>query len=75
MTQYEPPADLVALVHRMVAESGNPEGFDARAWLANWMQAAIPALGGRTPQSFMDTEEGRALVTNILGRMQSGAYS
>lgn len=75
MTRYEPPADLLALVRQMVEESGNPEGFDARAWLADWMQRPVPALGGRTPLSFMESEEGRALVTNILGRMQSGAYS
>nr|WP_302474469.1 MbcA/ParS/Xre antitoxin family protein [Roseococcus sp. MDT2-1-1] len=75
MTPSDPPSDLVTLVQTMVAESGDPAGFDAAAWLANWMQRPVPALGNRTPLSFMGTEEGRDLVKQILLRMQSGAYS
>ena len=36
---------------------------------------ACPALGGKTPNEFMGTEDGRALIENLISRMQSGAYS
>jgi len=68
-------AELIKLVERMVQESGNPEGFDARAWLKRWMASPIPALKGSTPANYMKTEEGRKLVVQILTMMQSGAYA
>lgn len=68
-------AELIQSVERMVQESGNPEGFDARAWLKRWMASPIPALNGATPASYMNTEDGRKLVTQLLAMMQSGAYT
>ncbi|SOE63487.1 Protein of unknown function [Burkholderia sp. D7] len=67
--------DLVRQVEKMVAESGNPEGFDAAQWLAAWMERSVPALGGRRPAEYMDTVEGRALISRLLAMMQSGAYA
>ena len=32
-------AEMVAQVQRMVEESGNPEGFDAKTWLDDWLRA------------------------------------
>jgi putative toxin-antitoxin system antitoxin component (TIGR02293 family) len=66
---------LVGQVQRMVEESGRPDGFDAGAWVARWMERPVPALGGRRPAELMDTAEGQALVANVLARAQSGAYS
>ena len=37
MTSNEDITSLTALVQRMVDESGNPQGFDARAWLDHWL--------------------------------------
>jgi Protein of unknown function (DUF2384) len=68
-------ADLVHQVEKIVAESGNPEGFDAGQWLAAWMERSVPALGGKRPAEYMDTAEGRALISQLLAMTQSGAYA
>ena len=66
---------LIGQVQAMVEESGNPEGFDAASWVADWLDKELPALKGRKPAEFMDTAEGQTMVSQILARMQSGAYS
>lgn len=67
-------ARLVGQVEAMVEESGDPTGFDARAWLARWMTEPLPAFGGRRPAELMDTMEGQGLVSQALSAMQSGTY-
>jgi putative toxin-antitoxin system antitoxin component (TIGR02293 family) len=66
---------LLGQLQTMVRESGNPEGFDASAWLSAWMSAPVPALGGTRPLDLMDTMTGQALVSQVLAQMQSGAYA
>ena len=66
---------LVGQVREMVAESGDPAGFDAALWLARWLQRPLPALGGRRPAEFMDTADGQSLVSTMVARMQTGAYA
>ena len=66
---------LIGQVENMVRESGAPKGFDAALWLSAWLHAPLPALGSRTPASYMDTVEGQKLVSNILAMGQSGAYA
>lgn len=66
---------LVGQLEAMVQESGNPEGFDAAAWLSRWLRDPLPAFGGMRPVELMDTMEGQALVSNTLARVQSGAYA
>lgn len=66
---------LVELVQRIVAESGDPVGFDAVAWTKRWIRRPAPALGGARPMDYMETPEGTALVEALVRRMQSGAYS
>lgn len=66
---------LITMVQSMVEESGNPEGFDAARWVADWISHPVPALGGATPASYMDTVEGQKLVANLLAMTQSGAYA
>lgn len=68
-------AAMVAQVQRMVEESGDPTGFDATAWLSDWLQRHVPALGGVQPLSFLDTHSGQRLVSDLIARMQTGAYS
>ena len=68
-------AKLIGQVEAMVQQSGDPTGFDAAKWLAGWLDEPVPALGGRTPSSLMDTAEGQAMVSGLLARMQSGAYA
>jgi putative toxin-antitoxin system antitoxin component (TIGR02293 family) len=66
---------LIDQVQTMVDESGDPSGFDAARWLAGWITKPLPALGGATPASYMDTFEGQRLVANVLAITQSGAYA
>lgn len=68
-------ARLIGQVQRMVNESGDPEGFDAAVWLAEWLAEPNPALGGVPPGEYMDTAEGFNLVSDTLARMQTGAYA
>lgn len=68
-------ARLVGQVQVMVEESGNPAGFDAAIWVADWLDRPVPALGGKQPSEFMDTVEGQELVSNLLLKIQSGAYA
>ena len=68
-------ARLVGQVESIVAESGSPKGFDAAKWTAAWLEESQPALGGQRPAQLMDTAEGRAIVSDLIARMQSGAYA
>ncbi len=68
-------ARLVGQVQAMVEDSGDPAGFDARAWTAVWLNEPLPAFGGLRPADLMDTMEGQGLVSDALARMQSGAYA
>lgn len=68
-------AKLVGQVQVMVEQSGDPTGFDAAKWVARWIEEPSPALGGKRPATYMDTVEGQELVSNLVARMQSGAYA
>ncbi len=68
-------ATLIGKVQAMVEESGDPIGFDAAHWVADWLTKPLPALGGATPASYMDTFEGQKLVAELLSMSQSGAYA
>lgn len=65
---------MIGQVEAMIDTENAPE-FDAAKWLANWLAAPLPALGGATPGSFMDTVEGQKYVGNLLEMVQSGAYA
>lgn len=66
---------LIGITQTMVEESGNPSDFNAARWVANWLSKPLPALGGATPASYMDTFEGQKLVAELLSMTQSGAYA
>lgn len=68
-------ARLVGQVDTIVKESGNPGGFDAAKWVAAWLDRPQPALGGKPPAELMDTSDGRSIVSDLIARMQSGAYA
>ncbi|MEB2314819.1 MAG: DUF2384 domain-containing protein [Xanthomonadaceae bacterium] len=67
--------ELAELVAQMVNESGNPEGFDAAAWLGDWLRRPQPALGGIPPADYLYTQGGIGIVRDLLLRAQSGAYT
>lgn len=68
-------ARLIGLLEKMVKDSGNPKGFDAAHWLADWLEQPLPALAGQRPGAFMDTATGQQLVAGLLAQIQSGAYA
>jgi putative toxin-antitoxin system antitoxin component (TIGR02293 family) len=68
-------ARLVGQVETIVKESGNVQEFDAARWVAAWLERPQPALGGTRPAELMDTAEGRSIVSDLIARMQSGAYA
>ena len=68
-------AGLVGQVEKIVGESGNADGFDAAKWTAEWLERSNRALGGKKPGEYMDTADGRSLVSGLIAQMQSGAYA
>lgn len=66
---------LVQQLEDMLADNGVTEPFDAVAWITNWVHEPVPALGGVAPVTYLDTEEGRQLVSALLARASSGAYA
>jgi putative toxin-antitoxin system antitoxin component (TIGR02293 family) len=68
-------AKLVGQLEAMVQDSGNPTNFDARAWMARWLNEPLPAFGGARPADLIDTMEGQGLVSAALAKIQSGAYA
>jgi putative toxin-antitoxin system antitoxin component (TIGR02293 family) len=68
-------AKLVGQLVAQIQESGNPDDFDAVAWLSRWLNDPLPALGGARPIELMDTMEGQSLVSTTLAQLQSGAYA
>lgn len=71
---FDARAALVSQVQAMVERSGNPIGFDAAAWVTEWLNHPLPALNGRLPLDLLDTPEGFDVVQNILKAIESGAY-
>lgn len=68
-------AKLVGQLQAMMEDAGDAKGFDAMAWLSQWLREPIPALGGVRPFDLMDTMEGQALVSRTLAQMEGGAYA
>lgn len=66
---------LIGQAEAIVSDAGEAEQFSAAAWVAAWLDRPLAALGGRRPGEFMDTGEGRELLSNLLASMQSGAYA
>lgn len=66
---------LIGQVQAMVAESGEPEGFDAARWFSAWIAEPSPPLGGRRPEDLLETADGREAVSRLLAQMQSGAFA
>lgn len=68
-------AKLIGQIEAITAGADDTEGFDASAWLSQWISEPLPAFGGRKPIDFLDTMEGQNLVSDTLAQMQSGAYA
>lgn len=68
-------ARIAGQVEVMVRESGDLTGFDPGKWLTAWLNEPIEALDGQKPADYMDTNEGQALVSNLLLQIQHGVYA
>lgn len=68
-------AKLIGQVETIVCESGNPAQFKPAKWFSQWIEQPVAALGGRKPEEFLDTSDGREAVSTLLAQMQSGAYA
>ncbi|SPA42643.1 conserved hypothetical protein [Cupriavidus taiwanensis] len=66
---------LVGQVQALVESSGDARGFNAAQWVAQWLEQPSPALGGQRPAALMDTVAGQRIVSELVARMQSGAYA
>lgn len=67
--------DMIDDVAAMVGRSGTAQGFDASKWLAGWLEAPNPALGGALPADYLDTVAGSQIVRGLIAQMESGAYA
>lgn len=52
-----------------------PGEFNAAKWLGSWLISLLPALGGATPSSYLDTMLGQELVASLIAMAESGAYA
>lgn len=66
---------LIGQVEDIVLESGDSTNFEPAKWFSSWIQTPMQALGGRKPEEFLDTSDGREAVASLLAQMQSGAYA
>ena len=51
------------------------EVFEDKGLVSEWMDTAIPVLDGNTPNSLMDTCEGRSWIIATLDRIEFGEFS
>lgn len=76
LTRKEMAIDaLVTQVQKMVEESGDVAGFDAREWLLKWLDRPLPALGGQRPTEILSSKEGLEVLSTLLARSQAGAFT
>ena len=66
---------LVTQVQKMVAESGDTTGFDAREWLLNWLERPLPALGGQRAAELLSSKDVPEVLSTLLAQSRAGAFS
>jgi hypothetical protein len=67
-------ARLIEQVQLLLRESGNTEPFDAAVWVGRWLRRPNHALGGAAPELYLNTPQGEALLSNLIGAMAAGSY-
>lgn len=56
-------------------DAGSAASFDAKEWLARWLDEPLPALGGVKPLVYLKTVEGQRLISQMLDRIAASAYA
>lgn len=69
-------ARLLGIAREIVDNSTatDARNFDSAKWLGQWLETPQAALGGRKPATLIDTPTGLAVVSRLLGAIESGAY-
>lgn len=67
-------AELVKVVERMIP-AGKEKGFNASEWVAVWLAKPHPALGGKKPEDFLDSADGRGTINRLLLKIATDAYA
>jgi uncharacterized protein (DUF2384 family) len=62
---------LVGQVEEAARTARGAQRFDAGRWLSAWLQVPLAALDGLHPSEFMDTHEGRALLSRLIAQTAS----
>jgi hypothetical protein len=65
---------LIQQVALLLRESGSTEPFEAAAWVDRWLRRPNHALGGATPELYLHTPEGEAVLARLIGSMAAGSY-
>ncbi len=66
-------SERVLRIARLFDRAADVLGTPERA--RKWMRMSLPALGGKTPLEYADTEPGAREVENVLGRIAYGVFS
>lgn len=62
--------DLLTQLEEMLPE----EASSPMTILEGWLNAPMPALGGKAPAELMGTQEGRARVLALLKQVEAGVF-
>ena len=65
---------LIQQVDLLLRESGSTEPFEAAPWVDRWLRRPNHALGGATPELYLHTAEGEAVLARLIGAMAAGSY-
>ena len=68
---------LMAKARQLAEATVDPDvlaRFDVDQWLGRWLQTPMPALGAKQPAEFLDVPSGQAVVSRLLGSLESSAY-
>jgi hypothetical protein len=68
-------ARLIGQAEEIGDRAGKPTGFNAPEWIGAWLQTPFPALRGLSPADYLHLTDGLQAVSDLLARMESGAYS
>jgi putative toxin-antitoxin system antitoxin component (TIGR02293 family) len=66
-------SDRLARVARVLARASVLFGDEEKALL--WLRSPLPALGGRLPWDYLDTDIGVERIEDLLGRIAHGVFS
>ncbi|MCP9772450.1 DUF2384 domain-containing protein [Synechococcus sp. Tobar12-5m-g] len=67
-------ASLIEQVEVLLRESGNDEPFDAAAWVDRWLRRPNHALGGASPEHYLNSRDGETVLSSLIGAMAAGSY-